>query len=64
MLPSMARSLRMAMATPQQPTTPATMDMSWMAHTPDNANMTVLGMERLQNAVKYRVSDFCKNPQL
>lgn len=44
----------MAMVTPQQPTTPATTDMSWMEHTPDDANMMALGMERLQNAAKYR----------
>ena len=42
----------MAMGTPQQPTTPVNMDMSWTAHTRGNASMMVLGMERLQLVVK------------
>ena len=42
------------MATHQQPTTPVITDMSWMEHTLGNASMMVLGMERLQNAVKQR----------
>ena len=42
----------MAMVAPQQPTTAATMDMSWMAHTLGDASMMVHGMERLQNAVR------------
>ena len=40
------------MGTPQQPTTGATMDMSYMAHTPGNASMMVAGTERLQNAAQ------------
>ena len=40
------------MATPQQPTTGATMDMSWMDHTLGNASMMVVGMERLPNAAQ------------
>ena len=42
------------MGTPQQPTTLVIMDMSCMAHTQENANMTVHGMEMLQNAVRQR----------
>ena len=47
----MERSLWTAMVPLQQPTTAATMGMSWMVHTPGNASTTVVGMERLQNAV-------------
>ena len=42
----------MAMVTPQQPTTAATMDMSWMAHTLGNVSMMVHGMERPHNAAR------------
>ena len=42
------------MATPQQLTTAVTMDMSWMAHTPGNVSMTVLGLEKLQYAAQQR----------
>ena len=42
----------MAMATLQQHTTAATMDMSWMVYTLGDASMMVHGLERLQNAVR------------
>ena len=51
---SMAGSLCQATPILQQHTTAVIMDMTWMAHTQENASMMVHGTERLQNAVQQR----------
>ena len=50
----MAKLSYPATPTSQELTTAVITDMSWLVHTQENASMTVLGMEKLQNAVQQR----------